>query len=208
VRRQSWGPLALAVLGAVGILGVGAAILFQRPAPRAPAPPPPKPLSRAAPALAPPATAAPASAAPSLAVGAASSPSSADAAPGPGGSSPDAGVGMDAGAESSALPDEQYLLFPLATNDPAAESAPGRASSTRRARPSRGQTELQKEWGRVRTDYTRLTRDIGCANLDFLCGRYENLEAEVARAGDTEDEALLLKVRQLLRDINKKKGGS
>ncbi|HEX8538741.1 MAG TPA: hypothetical protein VF664_14825, partial [Cystobacter sp.] len=65
-----------------------------------------------------------------------------------------------------------------------------------------------KEWNRTRLAYERLTRDIACDNLSFLCSRYESLEQQVKQAGDAENPQLLGKVRQLQRDIARKRDGS
>jgi serine/threonine-protein kinase len=70
------------------------------------------------------------------------------------------------------------------------------------------QSMLQKEWARTRTAYKALTRIHACENLEFLCSRYENLEAEVVGMGDVESAELLSKVKALYRDIQRKKNDS
>ncbi|WP_430384396.1 serine/threonine protein kinase [Archangium violaceum] len=110
--------------------------------------------------------------------------------------------------------DTDTNLAPLssASND-AAASAPVKRPSQRGKRTggisSRApQSMLMKEWARTRTAYKALTKIHACENLEFLCSRYENLEAEVVGLGDVEDAEVLGKVKALYRDIQKKKNGS
>jgi serine/threonine-protein kinase len=77
-----------------------------------------------------------------------------------------------------------------------------------RKRSSRGSSTLQKEWAKTRSAYKALTRVYACENLDFLCSRYQDIEADVVGMGDVENAQVLAKVRTLYRDILKRKGGS
>ncbi|WP_375768109.1 serine/threonine protein kinase [Archangium gephyra] len=110
--------------------------------------------------------------------------------------------------EGEMSPDQQALLAPLAAPSSATASAPVKRQVQRKRTSSRNQSLLQKEWARTRGAYKALTRTYGCENLDFLCSRYENLEAEVVGMGDAESAELLGKVRALQRDIQKRKKGS
>jgi serine/threonine-protein kinase len=192
--RRRWGLLVLVALGAVGVVGLWSAVMLQQPA-SSPPPPSTRPLARPAPTVVPPPSVPAAEEAPPQAP-----PSTPQAEP--------SGAALDAGFDSAASAEDQDLLVPLAARPSSPEAPPSKTPSGRKPRASRGPTELQKEWTRTRQAYTRLTRDIACVNLEFLCGRYDNLESEVERAGDAEDVQLLGKVRQLLRDINKKRNGS
>ncbi|WNG21041.1 serine/threonine protein kinase [Cystobacter fuscus] len=207
--RRRWVPLVFVLLGVLLVVGLWASIVSQQPAPR---PPPARSLARPTPKVEPPAAVPPPSAplreevvppAPSSTPGAVPSGSASDA-----GTALDAGMALDAGAESSESVMESDLLFPLAAPSPEPEAAPSKAPTGRKPRATRGATELQKEWARTRLAYERLTRVIACDNLSFLCSRYESLEHQVEQAGDAEDPQLLGKVRQLQRDLTKRRNGS
>jgi serine/threonine-protein kinase len=77
-----------------------------------------------------------------------------------------------------------------------------------RKRSARTSSTLQKEWAKTRGAYKALTRVYACENLNFLCSRYQDIEAEVVGMGDVENARLLAQVRALYRDIQKRKGGS
>ncbi|WP_257453388.1 serine/threonine protein kinase [Archangium lipolyticum] len=119
-------------------------------------------------------------------------------------------TGSLAGTPAPELP----MPAPLSSgSDEAPAAAPGKRPSQRGKRTntisSRApQSMLQKEWARTRTAYKALTKIHACESLEFLCSRYENLEAEVVGLGDVEDAEVLGKVKALYRDIQKKKSGS
>ncbi|HZH15898.1 MAG TPA: protein kinase [Archangium sp.] len=121
---------------------------------------------------------------------------------------PAAAPAGDTGAPAGELSPEDTLLAPLAAPSGATASAPSKRQVPRKRVSSRNQSMLQKEWSRTRVAYKSLTRIFACENLDFLCSRYENLEAEVLGMGDGESAELLGKVRALQRDIQKRKKGS
>ena len=124
---------------------------------------------------------------------------------------PEAAGAAVAQAEPAPTPDPA-LLEPLApestvTQPTVTPPTPPKRTSVRK-RPSRNQSNLQREWTRTRTDWKSLTKVYGCESLDFLCTRYEDVEAEVVGMGDVENAALLAKVKALHRDILKRKNGS
>jgi serine/threonine protein kinase len=112
----------------------------------------------------------------------------------------------DTGAASAESSPEQALLAPLAPSPETPAPPPGKRVPPRK-RFSR-QSTLQKEWARTRNAFKALTRVYACENLDFLCSRYQDLEAEVVGMGDVENAQLLGQVKALYRDIQKRKGGS
>ncbi|MFY0581530.1 hypothetical protein ACN28S_51245 [Cystobacter fuscus] len=201
--RRRWGPVVFVLLGVVLVVGLWAAVISQQPAPRSP---PTRSVARPTPKAGPPAAVPPPSEPPREEVPPPAPPSSPGLVPSE--SAADAGTALDAGAESSESAMESDLLFPLAAPSPEPEAAPSKAPTGRKPRATRGATELQKEWARTRLAYERLTRVIACDNLSFLCSRYESLEHQVEQAGDAEDPQLLGKVRQLQRDLTKRRNGS
>jgi serine/threonine-protein kinase len=231
-----WVAVALALLLVGG--GVGAAAYFMPPDPGPVEPPPARPLfpgkkaAQAAPsAPAPAAGEAPAAAEPTQKASAdtehpgptdpvpipvpagsetAAVPAEAvAAAPGAApAAAPEAAPAGATGSPEGALSPDDALLAPLSAPSGATESAPGKRQAPRKRVTSRNQSMLQKEWVRTRVAYKALTRIYACENLDFLCSRYENLEAEVVDMGDVESAELLGKVRALQRDIQKRKKGS
>jgi serine/threonine-protein kinase len=103
---------------------------------------------------------------------------------------------------------EHALLAPLAPEPTVTPPTPPKRTSVRKRSSSRNLSILQREWTRTRTSWKALTKVYGCESLDFLCTRYEDVEAEVAGMGDVEDAALLAKVKALHRDILKRKNDS
>ncbi|WP_425437641.1 protein kinase domain-containing protein [Melittangium boletus] len=206
-RRSRVGPLLLVTLLGLGA-GVGAWMFFQRRLPepdRAPAPPP-RAVARGP--VEPPSTPPDA-------------PSAIDSEPRPIPSATaiatavaadagmDAGADVDAGAIASVpVPtEEEELLSPLSAVP--AQPPPKRAQMVRKTRgASRGQSLLQKEWARTRSAYFKLTRDIGCENLDLLCNRFLSLESEMEGVGDGEDARLLDEVKVLYRDLVNKRNSN
>ncbi|WNG40377.1 protein kinase [Archangium violaceum] len=190
--------LALLLTGA----GVGAAAFFlQHPAdPELVEPPPARPLSPSVRKTAP---------SPSVAAGTAPVPGDAQPAP----PAPEEALAAapvpeeeaetpDAGSSTvEPFPDET-LLAPLDAPSPTPSKRP-----PPRKRATRNPSTLQKEWARTRSAYKALTRVYACESLNFLCSRYEDLEAEVVGMGDVENPELLSKVKALYREIQKRKGG-
>lgn len=103
---------------------------------------------------------------------------------------------------------EQALLTPLAPEPTVTPPTPPKRPSVRKRPSSRNMSILQREWTRTRTTWKALTKVYGCESLDFLCARYEDVQAEVVGMGDVENAALLAKVKALHRDILKRKNGS
>jgi serine/threonine-protein kinase len=107
---------------------------------------------------------------------------------------------------------DDALLAPLP--GPSESTAP---SSTKRgvvvrkrsSSPPRSQSPLQKEWLRTKSALKALNKTVGCDQLDLLCNRFDYLGEQVKNAGPEEEAALLVKVKDLYREITlKAKGGS
>ena len=209
-RRSRVGLLLTVTLLGLGT-GVGAWMFFQRrpPEPGVPPPPPPRALANAP--AEPPSTApkAPTALVPEVRpIPSATEIATAAAA--------DAGLALDvdAGAVASVpVPtEEEELLSPLSASPTEHAPAPApskRAPVVRKTRGgSRVQSPLQKEWARTRSAYLKLTRDIGCENLDLLCNRYLSLESEMESVGDGEDARLLDEVKALYRDLVNKRNSN
>ena len=103
---------------------------------------------------------------------------------------------------------DSALIAPLT---PPPEASPStstkRTSQLRKRTSSRYQSTLQKEWARTKSAFLALNKVVACENLDLLCTRYEDLKADMAGMGATEDGQLLNNVKALRRDILKKKVG-
>ncbi|HEX8824222.1 MAG TPA: protein kinase [Archangium sp.] len=121
---------------------------------------------------------------------------------------PEADTGSTPDAPAPAAPPEEALSPPPTPPSGNTASSSTNKRGTLRRRTSRGQSTLQKEWARTKGAFKALNRTYGCEILNFLCVRYDLLEAKVSSKGDAEDPALLAKVRELHQDIlNKKKNG-
>ncbi|MFY0528383.1 protein kinase domain-containing protein [Archangium gephyra] len=216
-----WVAVALALFLVGG--GVGAAAYFMPPEPGPVEPPPARPLFPGKKeAQAEPSAPAPAAEPTQMASADTENPGPTDPVPipVPAGSetaavpaealaaAPEAAPSGDTGSPEGEPSREDTLLAPLAAPSGATASAPSKRQASRKRGNSRNQSMLQKEWTRTRVAYKALTRIYACENLDFLCSRYENLEAEVLDVGDAESAELLGKVRALQRDIQKRKKGS
>ena len=157
------------------------------------------PAAETAPAAAPEQTAPAAEAAPVAEAAPEQTPSVAQAEPAPGESTLDA------------LSDDA-LLAPLPV--PSESTAPpstkrGVVVRKRSSSPPRSQSLLQKEWLRTKSALKALDRAVGCDQLDLLCNRADYLEGEIKKAGPEDEAALLVKVKELYREITlKAKGGS
>ncbi|WP_409015050.1 protein kinase domain-containing protein [Archangium sp.] len=79
----------------------------------------------------------------------------------------------------------------------------------RSSSPTRSQSLLQKEWLRTKSALKALNKTVGCDQLDLLCNRFEYLGGQIKNAGPEDEAALLVKVKELYREITlKAKGGS
>ena len=107
---------------------------------------------------------------------------------------------------------DDALLAPLPV--PSESTAPpstkrGVVVRKRSSSPPRSQSLLQKEWLRTKSALKALDRAVGCDQLDLLCNRADYLEGEIKKAGPEDEAALLVKVKDLYREITlKAKGGS
>ncbi|WP_430384201.1 protein kinase domain-containing protein [Archangium violaceum] len=211
-----WGMIIMGLALLLTGLGVGAAAFFlQHPVDSETVEPPPaRPVlpsggkTARAPSVAPSSVPAPEAAAPSTAGGAPVPGGTRTAPPAPeeapaAAAAPEMATAPDAGSSMVEPSPEESLLAPL--NDP--QPAPSKRPPPRK-RSSRNASTLQKEWARTRSAYKALTRVYACESLNFLCSRYEDLEAEVVGMGDVESPELLGKVKALYREIQKRKGGS
>jgi serine/threonine-protein kinase len=107
---------------------------------------------------------------------------------------------------------DDALLAPLPTPSESTASPSTKRGVVVRKRsssPSRSQSPLQKEWLRTKSALKALNKTVGCDQLDLLCNRFDYLGEQVKNAGPEQEAALLVKVKDLHREITlKAKGGS
>ncbi|HLL05457.1 MAG TPA: protein kinase [Myxococcaceae bacterium] len=98
--------------------------------------------------------------------------------------------------------DEPDFFLPLTTQPPAKKTP---ARPPRKTARKENLTELQKEWAQAGRAFDKLTDMQSCENskVGNLCQRFELLQNEVSRSGDSNDRELMRRVKNLRGDIDK-----
>jgi len=184
-RSLAWFVLSLALLA-----GAGAAVYFtlsrqemeqlvrsmlgmEKPPPppeARPITPPPQPVTAPTPATPPEATAPTSPSAPETAALPSPTPAPAETV---------------AASEEPSLGSEEDL-FPLPTPSQSTKKAPGQRTKKSQQVRSKEAIELQRDWNRTRTDYAKLTGELGCESpkLALLCRKFDDLKREKEELGD------------------------